>query len=217
MPHPSSLFRLLVNWSPHPPTHTFGLTFDYRCPYARIAHDHVVTALEAGATWDVRFLPFSLSQGHLEPGEPDIWDDPLRDSGIVALQAGVAVRDNWPETFLRVHRGLFDLRHVEARSLNDRGEVAKVIERAGVDPALVFDEVDSGRPLQTIAAEHTSFAASHHVWGVPTFVVDDAAVFVRLLDGPRGDADLARSSVERVVDQAGWGLLNEFKHTSIPR
>ena len=45
----------------------------------------------------------------------------------------------------------------------------------------------------------------------------DRAVFVRLLDGPHGDAPLATSTIERVLDEIEWPLLNELKHTSIPR
>jgi hypothetical protein len=52
---------------------------------------------------------------------------------------------------------------------------------------------------------------------VPTFVVGDAAVFVRLLDLPGGDAAVATEAVERILDQIAWSSLNEFKHTSIPR
>jgi hypothetical protein len=38
------------------------------------------------------------------------------------------------------------------------------------------------------------------------------------MDRPRGDADNARQTVERVLDLlVGWPQLNEFKHTSIPR
>jgi len=37
---------------------TFAVTWDYRCPFARNAHEHVLTALDAGADWDVRFVPF---------------------------------------------------------------------------------------------------------------------------------------------------------------
>jgi hypothetical protein len=55
------------------------------------------------------------------------------------------------------------------------------------------------------------------VWGVPTFIVDDAAVFVRLLELPNGDAEVATTTIERVLDQVAWPTLNEFKHTSIPR
>lgn len=197
--------------------HAFAVTFDYRCPYARIAHDHVVTALEAGAGWDVRFLPFSLSQAHVEEGDTSVWDDPERDSGIVALQTGIAVRDGWSDAFLAVHRGLFDLRHVHGGSLRDRDSVAKVLVDAGLDAEDVLAEVDSGRPFATIQREHTDFVASHHVWGVPTFIVGDRAVFVRLLDTPHGDGDLAIATVQRVLDQIAWPLLNELKHTSIPR
>ena len=52
---------------------------------------------------------------------------------------------------------------------------------------------------------------------MPTFIVGDAAVFVRLLELPAGDSQLAIATVERVLDQIGWSNLNEFKHTSIPR
>jgi hypothetical protein len=41
---------------------------------------------------------------------------------------------------------------------------------------------------------------------------------VRLLSRPRGDAELARTTIERVLDLAGgWSDLNELKHTSVPR
>ena len=62
-----------------------------------------------------------------------------------------------------------------------------------------------------------AFVASHNVWGVPTFVIDEKAVFVRLLDGPAGDSTVATKTVDRILDQVEWPILNEFKHTSIPR
>jgi hypothetical protein len=52
---------------------------------------------------------------------------------------------------------------------------------------------------------------------VPTFIVDDKAVFVRLLDRADGDAPLAIGTIDRVLDQIEWPILNEFKHTSVPR
>jgi 2-hydroxychromene-2-carboxylate isomerase len=196
---------------------TFALTFDYRCPYARIVHDHVVTGLQAGADWDVRFLPFSLGQTHVEEGDPDVWDRPEADSGLLALQIGIAVRDNWPDAFLAVHDALFDYRHGRGGDLRDRQALGELLTSGGVDPDAVFAEVDSGRPLATIKAEHTAFVASHNVWGVPTFVIDEKAVFVRLLDGSAGDGTVATRTVDRILDQVEWPILNELKHTSIPR
>jgi hypothetical protein len=81
----------------------------------------------------------------------------------------------------------------------------------------VFEEIASGRPLQTVREEHTAYASAHGVWGVPTFVHDDQAVFVRLMNRPQGDAELATATIERVIDLLAWPELNEFKHTSIPR
>jgi len=198
-------------------TRAFAITWDYRCPFARIAHDHVVTGLESGADWDVAFLPFSLGQAHVAEGMPDVWDSPESDSGLLALQAAIVVRERYPEQFLAVHRALFELRHDHGGSLRDRRVVGDVLEANGVDATKVWGEVDGGWPLAMVKAEHERWAASHHVWGVPTFVVGDAAAFVRLLDGPSGDAEVAVQTVERIVDLLGWSELNEFKHTSIPR
>jgi hypothetical protein len=198
-------------------TRVFAVTYDYRCPYARVAHEHVLAGLRAGADWDVRFLPFSLAQAHVEEGEPPVWARPEVDSGLLALQASVAVRDTQPERFLDVHHALFEHRHANAGHLRERDELGPVLAAVGADVDAVWAEIESGRPLVTVEKEHTAFVESHDVWGVPTFVVGDAAVFVRLLELPDGDGQLAISTVERVLDQIAWPNLNEFKHTSIPR
>jgi 2-hydroxychromene-2-carboxylate isomerase len=198
-------------------TRSFGLTYDYRCPFARIVHDHVLTGLRAGADWEVTWLPFSLGQAHVAEGEAPVWERPEADSGLLALQASIAVRDTQPERFLDAHHALFEHRHGAAGAIAQRDDLTPVLASAGVDVDAVWAEVDSGRPLATIEKEHTGYVDSHTVWGVPTFIVDDAAVFVRLLDLPEGDPDVAIPTIERVLDQIAWPTLNEFKHTSIPR
>jgi 2-hydroxychromene-2-carboxylate isomerase len=198
-------------------TRTFDITWDYRCPFARNAHEHVVAALEAAADWDVTFVPFSLGQVHVAEGQPDVWDDPDSDTGLLALQAGVVVRDKFPDKFLAVHRALFALRHDEGLQLKDPAEVRRVLEGVGVDANAVFDEIATGRPLQQVKEEHTAAADQHKVWGVPTFIQDGQAVFARLMNRPEGDGDLATTTIERLLDLLTWPELNEFKHTSIPR
>ncbi|WP_433278606.1 DsbA family oxidoreductase [Pseudonocardia xinjiangensis] len=201
-------------------TTAFAVTWDYRCPFARNAHEHILTGLAAGADWDVRFLPFSLGQVHVEEGEPDVWDEPEKDSGLLALQAGVVVRDEFAEQFPEVHRALFAVRHDEALHLDDREVVARALTEHGVPADTVLERIDSGAALATVRAEHEQFAASHTVWGVPTFIAGDQAAFVRLMDRSPAGAEAAVSvrAVERVVDTlTGWPDLNEFKHTSIPR
>ncbi len=198
-------------------TRTFSITFDYRCPYARIAHDHVIAGLRAGADWDVTFLPFSLGQAHVAEGETPVWERPEVDSGLLALQLGIAVRDTQPDHFLDVHHAIFDHRHVAAGDLRQRDALTAAMAPTGVDIDAAWNAVDTGSALSTIEKEHTAFVESHKVWGVPTFLVGDRAVFVRLLEVAGDDSELAMSTVERVLDQVDWPLLNEFKHTSIPR
>ena len=198
-------------------TRTFAISYDYRCPYARIASDHVVTALRAGADWDVTFLPFSLTQNHVEEGAPSVWEQPDQDSGILAMQASIAIRDTQPDRFLDAHHALFEHRHAAAGELKSREVLTDVLAASGVDTDAAWAVVDAGGPLATIEKEHTGYVETHRVWGVPTFIVGDAAVFVRLLAPAGGDVDLAVGTVERLLDQVEWPLLNELKHTSIPR
>jgi hypothetical protein len=199
---------------------TFAVTWDYRCPFARNAHEHILTGLAAGAQWDVRFLPFSLGQAHVTEGEPSVWEKPEQDSGIIALQAGVVVRDEFPDQFPAVHRALFAARHDEGLHLEDRDVVSRVLTDHGVPADAVFARIDAGTALATVRSEHEQFVGSHSVWGVPTFIAGDQAVFVRLMNRAPAGSDAAASirAIERVVDLAtGWVDLNEYKHTSIPR
>src|SRR3954471_11428565 len=94
------------------PLPSFAVTWDYRCPFARNAHEHLVAGLQAGADWDVTFLPFSLNQAHIEEGGTDVWDDPARADGLLATEVGIVARDTLPsEQFLKVHQALFTARH----------------------------------------------------------------------------------------------------------
>ncbi len=56
------------------------------------------------------------------------------------------------------------------------------------------------------------------MFGVPTFISGDDAVFVRLMHRPAGDFALATSTVERVLNlMERWPELNEFQHTAVLR
>lgn len=200
-------------------THTFAVTWDYRCPFARNAHEHVLTGLATGADWDVTFLPFSLGQVHVEEGQPSVWEMPEQDSGILVLQAGVVVRDEFSAQFPAVHRALFAARHDDALKLEQPDVVRAVLREHDVPDDLVFSRIDSGEALRRVRAEHEQYAESHSVWGVPTFIAGEQAVFVRFMHRAQAGADPAESikTIERTVDLLNWADLNEFKHTSIPR
>jgi len=71
------------------PVH-FAVTYDYRCPFARNAHEHLVVALRDGAPWNVEAVPFSLSQVHVEEGGLPVWEDPAKSPDLIAEEAGLA-------------------------------------------------------------------------------------------------------------------------------
>jgi hypothetical protein len=197
---------------------SFAVTWDYRCPFARNAHEHLLAALQGGADWDVQFLIFSLEQAHVEEGGTPVWEEPERHPGLVANLAGVVVRDRYPELFPAAHGALFTARHDDGLDLRDRAVIAKILDAAGVEGAGVLAEIDSGWPLDVLKMEHTDAVQRFGVFGVPTFISGDDAVFVRLMHRPAGDAAIATSTIERVLDLLeGWPELNEFKHTAVRR
>jgi predicted DsbA family dithiol-disulfide isomerase len=197
---------------------SFGVTFDYRCPFARNAHEHLVAGLQAGADWDVQFLPFSLSQNKVEEGEASVWDEPSKDSGLLAMQLGIAIRDTQPERFLDAHIALFGIRHTQGKDLRDETILRETLAVAGVDVDAAFAEVATGVPLKTIRQEHERGVTDYSVWGVPTFVSGDQAAFIRVMDRPVDAGHEPVKVIERLVGLlSGWPELNEFKHTSIAR
>jgi protein-disulfide isomerase len=194
----------------------FSVTYDYRCPFARNAHEHIVAALEAGAGWDVTFLPFSLSQIHVEEGGTPVWDDPDKAADLLALEASVVVRDQFPDRFLAAHWALFSARHDQAGDLRDEAVVRAALASAGVDTDAVFAALTDGAAAKEVRRSHEAAAGDLHVFGVPTFIVGDHAVFVRLMTRPAGDATLAGQTIEHVVSLIdGHPELNEFKHTTV--
>ena len=197
----------------------FALAFDYLCPFARNANEHVIAAVRGGADWDVRFLPYSLAQGHVAEEQQAVWDrpEPHRVPGVLALQVGIAVRDRSPDRFLDVHEQLFAARHDRGEDLKDRDVVAAALERAGLAPAALLAAVDDGQLLTQLQKEHDLTVQDHGVWGVPTFITERRAVFVRLLDRPRGDAALATERITQIIDLVDGPLeLHEFKQTDLP-
>lgn len=197
---------------------SFGVTYDYRCPFARNAHEHVLAALRAGAPWDVEFVPFSLTQSHVEEGGTPVWDDPAKASDLVAIEAGLVVRDRFPDQFFDVHLGLFAARLDEGRDLRDESVVRDVLLANGVDAEDVLAEVAGEGPRRMFRKVHEEAVATHHVFGVPTFIVGPHAVFVRIMTRPEGDEERARSTIDHVIELIeNHDELNEFKHTTIGR
>jgi predicted DsbA family dithiol-disulfide isomerase len=198
---------------------SFSVTWDYLCPFARNAHEHLATALRGGADWDVRFRFFSLAQAHVDQGGTAVWDDePLTKSGVLAGLSGLVVRERDPEHFLDAHMALFSARHDQALDLRERDVVARALDSAGLDGAGIVAEAASGWAVEQARAEHEESVQKWEVFGVPTFISVDKAVFVRLMNRPEGDAKLAESSIEKVLDLLdNFANLNEYKFTRIPR
>jgi predicted DsbA family dithiol-disulfide isomerase len=195
---------------------SFQLSYDYRCPFAKNIHLHVITALRAGADFDVAFVPWTMSQGYKADGAPDVWDDPTRDEELLALAVSTSIRDSQSEYFLDAHEALFRARHERAIRLVTSEEITGVLASTGVDIAQVFDDVESRRPHKVIGESFREFD-HFEAFGVPTFVVENDATFVRYMNAPSDDPGASITLIESLVNlMSNQGALNEFKHTKVP-
>jgi predicted DsbA family dithiol-disulfide isomerase len=194
---------------------TFDLSYDYRCPFAKNIHLHVVSALRAGADFNVTFVPWTMSQGYRADGAPDTWDDPSRDAEHLALAVSTSIRDLAPEHFLDAHEALFRARHERAIRLVNEGEIAQALEGLGLDLGTVFEDVASRRPHKVMGESFREFER-YEAFGVPTFVVGGDATFVRYMNPPTNDASASIALIESLVTlMSDQSALNEFKHTKV--
>jgi hypothetical protein len=196
--------------------HRFDLSYDYRCPFAKNMHLHVITALRAGGQFDVTFVPWTMSQGYKADGAPDVWDDPARDPELLSLAVSTSIRDLQPQHFLDAHEALFRARHERALRLVTEGEIKEALAGTGVNLGDVFDDVASRRPHQVIGESFREFER-YEAFGVPTFVVDGDATFVRYMTVPSDDGAASVALVDSLVTlMSSESALNEFKHTKVP-
>ncbi len=188
----------------------YEITFDYLCPFARNANEAVLEGLRLGRDWDVDFRPFSLAQVHVSPGEPAVFEDTTR-SGVLALQWGVAVRDNDPENFPAAHHALFAARHDDGLDISDESVIRSALADISVDVEAMASTVASGVPAKTLASEHTEAVDRWQVFGVPTFIYDEVATFMRFMS--RGDV----ADLDKALAMLDWQDMNEFKRTVASR
>lgn len=189
---------------------TFEITFDYLCPFARNANEAVLNGMANGREWEADFRAFSLAAVHLKEDDAPVFDD-QEARGVRALQWGLAIRDSQPEHFPAAHRALFAARHDHAQDIGDEAVIRSALEPTGVDVDDAAAVVASGEPAAVLAKEHTAAVEEWNVFGVPTFIANGTATFVRLMT--RGQA----SDVDQVLELSTWEHLNEFKRTTIPR
>ncbi len=198
----------------------FGITFDYLCPWARNANEHVVAGLRDGADWQVRFVPYSLSQGHVDEGDTAVWDrdQPWRSSGILALLSGLVVRDQHSERFLDAHLALFAARHDHGHDIREKATITTALGGVGLDGSQIVEEAMQPQTIKQLATEHEAAVRDHDVWGVPTFIGSERSVFVRVLDRPESDPARARARIEQIVGLVeNAPELHEFKQTDLAR
>ncbi|MDA8278434.1 MAG: DsbA family protein [Actinomycetota bacterium] len=196
---------------------SFSINFDYRCPFARNLNEHLVSALKSGADYEVEFIPFNLSQVHVEEGERSIWDDPSREVDLIANEVGYIVSKLYTEKFLDVHIGLFSLRHEKGKGLKRFEEMEDLLDENGIDATKVREVLESKVYRDETRELHRHQAEDLDVFGVPTLFDGEKAAFVRILDRPTDTTDSV-AVLDRIVDHVFLHPeLNEIKHTRVAR
>ena len=136
----------------------FSVTWDYRCPFARNAHEHVLTALEGGADWDVRFTAFSLGPGPRQGGRSrPSGPSPTAIPGLLANLAGIVVRDRAARRLLAVCTGRCSRPATTRPSTCATATCwARPSPTPASTPSSCSTQIETGWPLQVFEAEHTA-------------------------------------------------------------
>ena len=198
---------------------SFGVTWDYLCPFARNAHEHLVTGAQGrgGLGRPVQVF-LALAQAHVPRAAPlfgtsrrltlECWPGWLAswcESGNRSASSTLI----WPFSEPGMTRGSIFV------TANSWPKLSMRLVSTG--PGSSRKPGTGGRPSWR-KSEHDEALQRWEVFGVPTFIANDRAVFVRLMSRPEGDGKLAESTVERVIDILdGFPDLNEYKFTQIPR
>ena len=197
----------------------FSITFDYRCPFAaqcpracarRPSREEPTSASSSCRSRSARStsprvrLPSGRTRRHATNSSR--WQ---RGSSCATATKTCSPRHTWHCS---------PARHDHSGDLRDEAVVRAALASAGVDDDEVFAELAAGWPFEVLREEHETAVSRHSVFGVPTFIAGDEAVFVRLMTRPQGDNALARATIDRVLDLLVEHTdLNEFKRTTIPR
>src|SRR5947209_12475148 len=175
-------------------TRAFAITYDYRCPFARVLHELTLDGLEAGAGWEVTLVPLSLNLQLVNSAE-ELFADSRHRRALLALEVSAAVSLAWPDRHPTAHRALFNVFHVNGRSLYRPEVLTAALRSVGLDS----DEVVA--LAGSMAVRDHLLATFQHlqdrgVDGVPTVITGDTAALVRL----RPQACDPVSRVETVLD-----------------
>ena len=195
-------------------TRSIAVTFDYRCPFAYNGNAAVIAALRAGSDVDFRFTPVLARPGARRGGRAaDVGARPVGVGHRACSRCSTASRcaTRSPTSSSTRTSRCSPPATTTACKLGDEDVLRDAVTEAGLDADAVAEEAHSGRPLKTLAAEHTEAVDRWAVFGVPTYIEGEEAVFVRFME--RGRVD----DLERALDLLQWSRLNEFKRTRIPR
>jgi predicted DsbA family dithiol-disulfide isomerase len=146
----------------------------------------------------VDWRTFSLEQVNSKTPEVHAWDQPERRwRGVAALAAAQAARRLDPARFPAFHVGLFEARHEAARDLSDPAVLDAVAVAAGYDRAAFAAARASAEAWREVGRDHEA-AVARGVFGTPTLVFGERAVFVKMQPVPEEESALAL--LDEVVD-----------------
>ena len=99
---------------------SFAVTWDYRCPFARNAHEHLLAGLAAAPTGTSPSCRSRSARCTSRKATRRIWDRPERRLAACSpSRRASSSATASPTPFLAVHRALFAARHVHAKRLDE--------------------------------------------------------------------------------------------------
>lgn len=175
-------------------------------------------ARAGGAEIDVTWRAFVLDEVNRKDGETRVWDMPedQRGRSLLSLVAGKAALRQGRDHFDRFHLAVLEARHGGQRVRLDRAEpLVELAKQQGLDGDRLESDLSDPTLFSEVAADHEEAAATHGVFGTPTFVfANGQAAFVKTFIPPD---DEAAGAVEHLVGLfADRNYIGEVKRPQPP-
>lgn len=154
--------------------------FDYTCSYSYKAWLWL-EEVASGHKISVEWRPFLLKEVNREPGERSYFDrETIESVALLALALSIAARGQHHTTY---HERTFRAMHEDEERPDEAG-IYEIARDAGVDVDAFRNE--QRRWIEAVASEHRLATTRWGVFGTPTLVIEENAVYLKL-DSPPAD------------------------------
>lgn len=188
-----------------------SVLFDFRCPFSYLFFQYVQRCEKTLKLFN--FIPYPLSRSHFE-SQQSYWREDFKVLGLNALLVANYVRQYSLNQYNELLAQLFSLKFKHFLNVDEEGSLVKAMLDLGMEEKIIKKSQEKTN-VDDFKKTVEFYKGTFDVFGVPTLVYHDKAVFVKLQRAPESETraeTVIRQLISLVKDVPE---LAEFKHTKM--